>query len=478
MPLLDTIYFHSPIWAQQRYVALYGWWWYRRRYGKHFQEQVAQLVERERWNPEQFRRYQEDRLMEVLNAAQNSPYYAQVFREAGITVEMPPFEILSRLPLLSKATLHDRGRDLLTRTHLPKGAIVFKSSGTTGTPTEIYYNREQHQKEVAWLEARSRRWAGLDYRDRRVMFGVRKVCSFDQSRPPFWRLSPAENMAYMSIYHLSKDFVPAYLDFLHEYRPKLVMGYPSALSTLAHFALKLGKLPPAAQAAITTSETVTPAIREAIETAWQCKLYDTYGAVEACVFASECEYGRLHLSPDIGIYEILDPGGKPCPPGVVGEAVCTGLENLLQPLIRYRIGDAAAWSEDQECPCGREMPILQSVEGRIEDMCYTVDGRAMLRFDTVFKGVHGIREAQVVQNKLDEFVINIVPDGILSKNDEEKIKANMRLHVGDVKIEVKEVSLIPRTAGNKFRAVISRLTPAEIKTVQNQRSLRNLSSIA
>ena len=76
---------------------------------------------------------------------------------------------------------------------------VFKSSGTTGTPTEIYYSREFHAVETASIEARNLNWAGVSYRDRRVMFGARKVCRFDQRRPPFWRFSPAENLAYASV---------------------------------------------------------------------------------------------------------------------------------------------------------------------------------------------------------------------------------------------------------------------------------------
>lgn len=468
--MFDIIYSHSPIWIQQLYVSLYGLWWFHRRYGGRFQDYTANLVERESWTPEQFCHYQEERLGELLRQAKNSPYYAEVFRVAGVRPEMPPFEALRRLPLLTKETLRTRSKELLTRAPAPGGTIVFKSSGTTGTPTEIYYTRELHHMEVAWLEARAKRWAGLTYRDRRIMFGVRKVCNFDQSKPPFWRHSPAENMAYMSIYHLSPDFMSAYLDFLQEYRPKVVMGYPSALSTLAAFSLKSGHLPPPAQAAITTSETVTPAIRETIEKAWQCKLYDTYGAVEACFFASECEYGRLHLSPDIGIYEIIDSEGNPCPPGVVGEAICTGLHNSLQPLIRYRIGDAAAWSVETQCPCGRHMPVLQGVEGRIEDMCYTVDGRAMLRFDTVFKGVEKILEAQVIQESLHRFTISVVPAYTFSSKDVEKLKANMRSHVGEVEVEVTLVPVLPRTAAGKFRAVISKLTPEELQTVK-QRNL-------
>ncbi|MEJ7712195.1 MAG: AMP-binding protein [Pyrinomonadaceae bacterium] len=185
------------------------------------------------------------------------------------------------------------------------------------------------------------------------MFGVRKVCRFDQKRPPFWRFSPAEDMAYASIYHLSPEFLPHYTKFLRSYQPRVMMGCPSALHTIAQYALESGDLPAPAKAVFTTSEAVTTQAREAIEQAWQCRVYDRYGAVEGCASASQCEHGRYHVSPEVGIIEIVDSEGRHCPPGVMGEMICTGLQNTLQPLIRYRIGDAARWATTQTCECGR-----------------------------------------------------------------------------------------------------------------------------
>jgi phenylacetate-CoA ligase len=138
--------------------------------------------------------------------------------------------------------------------------------------------------------------------------------------------------------------------------------------------------------------------------------------------------------------------------------VCTGLQNSLQPLIRYRIGDAACWSANQSCDCGRHLPILESIEGRFEDICYTPDGRQMLRFDTVFKGVTNLKEAQVVQQSPDVFEVKIVPGEEFNQQDIARIQSNMRLHAGAVQTNVKLVLTIPRSSAGKFRAVICNLT--------------------
>lgn len=461
--LLDKLYLQSPIWAQQIIVAVYGWQWHRRRYSRHFHRLVAEFAIRDGWTAERFHEYQEKQLAALFATARSALYYRQLFQEAGILPESSPWENLHKLPYLTKEILRNRAKDLLTVSPPPRETMIFKSSGTTGTPTEIYYSPEFHALELAVPAVRNLGWAGVDYRQRRVMFGVRKVCRYDQELPPFWRYSPAENMAYASVYHLSSKNIPHYITFLKIYRPTIIMGYPSSLNSIARYALDIGQELPAAAGVFTTSETVTAAVRDALQAAWHCKVYDRYGAVENCIFASQCEYGRYHLSPEVGIVEIVDREGHPCPPGMMGEVICTGLQNTLQPLIRYQIGDAARWAVDQACPCGRAMPILEGVEGRFEDICYTPDGREMLRFDTVFKGVESIREAQVVQKELDFFIIRVVPADEFNEQDAEHLRHNMRLHVGDVRVDIELTAAIERTASGKFPAVVSKISNPNAK---------------
>lgn len=457
----EKLYFASPIWLQQAAVALYGWRWYHRRFGAHFHRLTAEFKKREPWGQAQFREYQDIRLRQLIEHAWRSPYYSRAFRQAGLTETRTAnisIETISMLPMLTKETLRSQGRQLLT-SEPQRDVMVFKSSGTTGTPTEIYYTPEFHALELAIPEARNISWAGLSYRDRRVMFGVRKVCRYEQQRPPFWRFSPAENMAYASIYHLSPRFLPYYMEFLRQYQPAIIMGYPSALRSIAAYAIEHQDFPAPAKAIFTTSETVTQPARETIEAAWKCQIFDCYGAVENCMFASQCEAGRYHVSPDVGIIEIVRENGQPTEPGEMGEVICTGLHNELQPLIRYRIGDVARWASDQSCTCGRQMPILEAVEGRLEDICYTPDGRQMLRFDTVFKGVESIREAQVIQKALDHFVIRVVPTADFGEADVVRLQHNMHVHVGQLNVEVQTVESLPRTPAGKFRAVICNLPP-------------------
>ena len=89
----------------------------------------------------------------------------------------------------------------------------------------------------------------------------------------------------------------------------------------------------------------------------------------------------------------------------------------------------------------------------------------MLRFDTVFKGVETIREAQVVQETLDLFRIYVVPTEQFDVHDVESIRRNMQLHAGNVQTVVVTVDSIPRSSSGKFRAVICKLSPQDKRRV-------------
>lgn len=468
--LSERLYAGSPVWLQQIAVAAWGIGWYRRRFGGDFREQAKEFHARDRWTLEQFRNYQSQKLEALLQAAWNSPYYRRVFAASGIGRETPVWEAFANIPCLTKDTLRLHGRDLLTGP-VPRNCKIIKSSGSTGTPVEIFFTPSFHACNMAIGEVRSLNYGGANHHDRRVMFGVRKVCRIDQARPPFWRYSPAENLAYASIYHLSPANLPHYLDFLRRFRPAVVMGYPSALGVVAHHALQNGDMPAPARVVITTSEPVPGHVREAVEKAWRCKLLDRYGAVEGCLYVGQCEAGRYHVSPDMGILELLDDHGQPVRRGELGHVVCTGLHNTLQPLIRYRLGDLAKWSLEQSCVCGRSMPILEGIEGRWEDLCVTPDGRQVLRFDTVFKGVDHIREAQIVQETVDRFVIRVVAETSYGLHDEETLLHNMHTHVGDVELRIDRVSAIERHPSGKIRAVICKLGEEEKRRILDREKM-------
>jgi len=65
--------------------------------------------------------------------------------------------------------------------------------------------------------------------------------------------------------------------------------------------LEQGLRVPPLTAVVTTSEKLTPRMRDVMQKAYGCRVYEEYSTVENALFASECERGRLHVSPDVGV---------------------------------------------------------------------------------------------------------------------------------------------------------------------------------
>ncbi len=83
---------------------------------------------------------------------------------------------------------------------------------------------------------------------------------------------------------------------------------------------------------------------------------------------------------------------------VRGEVIATGFANRAMPLFRYRTGDVATLRKHAGCSCGRSRPIIEELDGRIEDYVVTPDGRRIGRMDHVFKDALLVKEAQILQS--------------------------------------------------------------------------------
>jgi phenylacetate-CoA ligase len=335
------------------------------------------------------------------------------------------------------------------------------TSGTSGTPLSLWWSRDTVRNWYALFEARCRRWHGVSRHDRWAILGGQLVVPVAQRRPPFWVWNKGLNQLYLSSYHLSPELIPYYLEALLQYNVKYLWGYTSSLYALAQVARTQG-FDLSLKVALTNAEPVYDYQRQAIAAAFRCPVRETYGMAEIVAAASECPEGRLHLWPEVGIIEILE-NGLPASPGVPGDIVCTGLLNLDMPLIRYRVGDRGSKVlMESPCSCGRRLPVLAQVEGRVDDMLYTADGRQVGRLDPVFKSELPLEEAQIVQEALNRLRVRYVPGPGFSPGDGQLIIDRLRDRFGPVQVTLEELAELPRESNGKFRAVICRIPADEL----------------
>jgi len=458
--LLLQTYWRLPYWGKRWAASLASRKWDRERHGKHYSRVLGEIAEQDRWSREQLEDYQAARLREiVLRAATNVPYYVRSFSEAGINPgHVYSAAELPSLPILEKSTVRREGEALVDRSLDRTTLLSMHTSGTTGSPLRLFCNARIESARFAYAEARWHAVAGMQRRrNRSISIGGHLVCAPDRTTPPYWVVNARWNQLYMSSYHLSDTRLPDYYRAVREFAADYIEGYPSSVYALARFIVERGLAPVPLQACFTTAEVLFDYQREAIQKAFGCLTYDQYGCTEMVAFAAECQAGRMHLSPEMGIVEVLDNQDRPVPCGETGTFVCTGLVNDVQPLIRYRLGDTGSLSSE-DCTCGSPLPLLGQVEGRVDAVLLTLDGRRIGRLDPVFKGVRCVAEAQIVQDDWEIFRIRVVPGDGYSDDDGALARANLQERVGRrAQISVEVVNRIERTRAGKFPAVVCNL---------------------
>lgn len=456
MSIFDKIYTYLPVSLQHAAISTYGVYWRWLRFGSGYSQSLDDYLKRESFGSKEWEHWQSQRLQQVLTDAMSAPYYAQTWtkhqKESALVGR------LSELPLLEKEPLRADPQAFVRTDMHPSRQLIFYTSGSTGTPIATIWTIAELRDSIALREVRSARWAGVSFQQARSTFSGRMVEPDPASKGPFYRFNAAEKQVYFSPFHLRSDTAKYYVRALEKHHVRWLTGYAISYYLLAKFILERGlTVPSGVKAVITTSEKVTLEMRQTMEQAFHCKVFEEYSTVENVLFASECEYGRLHVSPDVAIVEILRPDGSPCLPGEAGEVVATSLMRTYQPLIRFRIGDIAMW-DSEPCPCGRQMPVIKEVLGRIEDVVIGPDGRQMVRFHGVFVNQPHVREGQIIQESLDLIRVKVVPSDGFGETDVQDIVHRVQQRLGaQVKVEVEPVAEIPRTKAGKFQAVVSHL---------------------
>ena len=449
--LIEHVYSSSPVFLQNLMVTVYGYKLFRKRYSGIY-NQIRELVQESRfWTEDQTEAYQSEKLHYMIrHCRQNVPYYQELFSQYGLHEnDFTSTNDLQRLPILSKQTLRENSTKL--RSSSTKAFIRQHTSGSTGTPLTVEINEYTYKLAMALLVDHEE-FHGIPFGAKRATFAGRMLQASTSMRPPFSRFNKAENQALFSSYHLNSETFPWYQRALDKFQPLELIGYPSAICDLAENYQRTGACPQFTPSAIVTnSETLLDWQREIIESTFSCKVFDYYGTAEYVIFAGQNKSGTYSVNPIIGITELLEYNSENSP----GRLISTSLTNHCMPLLRYDLGDSAA-----NASIGTGKSVLREIDkiyGRIDDYLFLRDGRKVGRIDHIFKGVTGVKEAQVVQDKIDHCIIKIVKNS-RSGPDNHKIIENFNQRTGNkINAKIEYVSSIPRGANGKFRSVVNRM---------------------
>jgi len=446
----ERVYDASPVWVQNLLVSAYGYHLYRKRYQGIFHDILALLKQSRNWSRHEAEAWQAEHLHNIVrHCRQNVPYYQRLFSDHGLhEQDFTSVQDVRKLPILQKETLRQDTKPF--RSTSESTFILQHTSGSTGTPLALEVDEYTYKLAMALLVDHENAH-GVPLGAPRATFAGRMVQPASRLTAPFARYNRAENQMLFSSYHLNSNTFQWYAKELDRFRPWELIGYPSAISDLASHYLNTGTMPGfKPKAIITNSETLLEWQRANIEQAFDCEVYDYYGTAEYVLFAGQGENGQYRLNPIIGITEVLNDAGEPA---TEGRLVATTLTNRVMPLLRYETGDTGI----PVSPTNDDSVVheLERIDGRVDDYIETPDGRRIGRLDHIFKGIEGIKEAQIIQDLLTHCTINVVLSSNCNHTGLDQLKDNFKSRTGDqINVTLKSVKTIPRSENGKFKFVL------------------------
>lgn len=417
-------------------------------------------LEESQWLPEdklQARANQRLRIM-CEHAVSTSPFYRKRFDDAGIDASsVSCIEDLADLPLLTKADIRENLDEVLSSSYRKEDLTLSKTGGSTGIALNIYCDAAGIEKRNA-AALRSDRWSGWDLgQPHAAIWGNPPVPSTLKNR---LRLFLKDRVIYLDTMKIDQQAIDNFLAEWNALRPGLLFGHAHSLFILAENLQERGiTLRPTG--IVATSMMLLEHERAVIEAVFGIKVTNRYGCEEVSLIGCECEQHRgMHLNLDHNIVEFLQEDGNACPAGQDGRIVVTELINFGMPMIRYEVGDRGVPS-DRQCECGRGLPLMESITGRVADFLVAEDGSKVAGISIIENSLtrfSGIRQMQIVQNEPMLLTVNLVPDVDYGQNVEDELLEALRGMMGQgMQFEVNQVDAIAQEKSGKYRFTICRL---------------------
>ena len=371
---------------------------------------------------ERLEQLQRRRLRELVRfAKENSPYYRDLFASVGNEFRLEDLPATNKPQMMANfdRVLTDPGitmRKIEEFTQNPDHIgrmidgryLVFKTSGSTGNPAVVLYDKTciDVSSAVAALRTFARR---EDYkafmRHGKKTAGVFADHGFylacGMSRYLQLKMPGRQTKITVDVNAPEAEIV----EELNAFAPAMLSGYPSNLALLAD-AEELRIHP---DVVITGGELLTDAVREKLKNKFGCTVQTHYSCTEAGEIACECREGHLHINEDWVIVEPVDQNGGPVKDGELSDRVLiTNLANRVQPFIRYELTDRVV-VHSEPCGCGRNTRWLE-IEGRTDDTLVFENGVkvAPMSIYKILEEVKGVRRFQLVQLASDELELRLV----------------------------------------------------------------------
>ncbi|MBD3640940.1 MAG: phenylacetate--CoA ligase family protein [Marinobacter sp.] len=412
------------------------------------------LEEQQWWPIDRLRILQWERLQKLLtHAAIHSPFYRDVFSKHEISPDsIQSANDLLRIPVTNKSDIRNNLERFISDEFARKELVSAKTGGSTGFSLQLYFDEAcQERRNAAQLMAD--RWSGWD-------LGMKKAAIWGNPPVPSTmkqklRHHLLDRTIYLDTMNLNETSMGDFVERWRAEQPGAIFGHAHSIFIFACYLRDQGITDLRPKGIVATSMMLLAHERKVIEQVFDCAVTNRYGCEEVGLIACECErHEGMHLNVPHVYVEFLDGENKPVKPGGPGKIVVTDLNNFAMPLIRYRVEDVGVYRE-RPCSCGRELPILERLEGRVADFLHLPQGGQVAGISLIERTltkVPGVAQLQLIQESINKIVIKRVKGNDYSNSTDFQLIELMReTFNSQVEIVIEDVAKIPQEASGKYR---------------------------
>lgn len=391
---------------------------------------------------------------------ENNAFYRARLDAAGARPEdVKSPEDLAGLPILTKNDVRENTAAMISKGFRREDLLEFRTGGSTGKPLSLHITEECSEQRNACAR-RHDRWSGWEVGEpMAAVWGNPVVPEGRKARFRRWLYGP---QLYLDTMEVNEASVTRFATAWQRVRPTGLFGHAHSIYLLARLVddLRLEAIRP--RAIVSSSMMLLDAERAVIERVFGVKVFDRYGCEETGLVASQCErHHGMHLNVEHLVVEFLADDGRPVIPGTPGRIVVTDLVNTAMPFIRYQIEDEGT-PLGATCPCGRGLPLMGKVTGRLADFLVKRDGSRVAGvslIENTLTRIPNIEQMQIVQESIGELRLRIVPGRRFGDAERDELAGYFRNLFGpdvDVRLDLVD-QIAPEGSARKFRFCVSKV---------------------
>lgn len=268
----------------------------------------------------------------------------------------------------------------------------------------------------------------------------------------YWKYLPLSRRLIMSSFNLSNDTIGLYLNKLEEFKPDIILAYPSSITSLSKLALSASWHPNwDLKGVFTSGEQFLTTDRRVCEKVFS-RVFDHYGSAERVARLQQCRFGNYHLKNGYAKIDFLKSDKK-------YEIIGTGYRNLAMPLSNYRTGDFVnELPSDESCECGLSSPYIHSIEGRESGVLTSVGGKTIpyAGLCQIVWQIDGLAEAQYAQTSETDLEVRYTTyTGKSSPELEQTFRYHIEKNIGrEFELNFKFCEALIRNKSGKLAGVV------------------------